>query len=401
MKKRLFGFLLVLCTVMIGLRILSGSPAGNGKVPLPTSKLLLQPVPGDPQSTNSFPAGTALSPDGRYLALLNDGYGTWESGYRQSVGLLEIASNKLTDFPDPRLERRARQTYFYGLTFSLDGKKLYVSVGSMTDPNGKDTGDTGGGIAVYSVVEGKIKPADFIRFPASNRAAAPKTAPAEEEGEAPSPGVTVPFPTGLSVFQRQGKEMLLVADNLSDSADVVDVSTKRVVQQVDLSVYPVVPGSYPLATVVTRDGSTGYVSLWNASRVAEIDLASGKLRRMIELHVPASQELAGSHPTALLMSPDQSRLYVALANTDEVGVVERKGGEVFYLSAKLPDQQYGGNFPIGLAVTPDGQRLFVANASSDAVAVFDNPQPNAKARGFIPTEWYPTALALENGELFI
>jgi len=122
---------------------------------------------------------------------------------------------------------------------------------------------------------------------------------------------------------------------------------------------------------------------------------------MIELRIPASQEMAGSHPTALLLSPDESRLYVALANTDEVGVVGRTGGEVFYLSTKLPDQQYGGNFPISLAITPDGQRLFVANASSDAVAVFDSPQPNVKARGFIPTESYPTALALKNGELFI
>jgi DNA-binding beta-propeller fold protein YncE len=402
MKKPVFGTLLVLGTLAISLRILSGSPAKNGKLPLPTSKVLLEPVPGEPQSTNSFPAAAALSPDGRYLALLNDGYGTFESDYRQSIALLDIASSKLTDFPDSRLDRRAHQTYFYGVTFSLDGKRLYVSMSSITDPAGKDPGNTGSGIAVYEFSEGKIKPSDFIRFPASQRTAAPKTAPAEaDEGQAPGPGVTVPFPTGLSVFQRQGMEMLLVADNLSDSAEVVDVSSKRIVRRVDLSLYPVVPGSYPLATVVTKDGSTGYVSLWNGSRVAEIDLASGKLRRMIELHAPSSPGLAGSHPTALLLSPDESRLYVALANTDEVGVVQRSDGDVFYLSTKLPDQQYGGNFPIALAITPDGRRLFVANASSDAVAVFDNPQPNSKPRGFIPTEWYPTALALHNGELFI
>jgi len=402
MKKPVFGTLLVLGTLAISLRILSGSPAKNGKLPLPTSKVLLEPVPGAPQSTNSFPAAAALSPDGRYLALLNDGYGTFESDYHQSIALLDIASNKLTDFPDARLDRRAHQTYFYGVTFSLDGKRLYVSMSSITDPAGKDPGNTGSGIAVYEFSEGKIKPSDFIRFPASQRTAALKTAPAEaDEGQAPGPGVTVPFPSGLSVFQRQGKEMLLVADNLSDSAEVVDVSSKRVVQRVDLSVYPVVPGSYPLATGVTKDGSTGYVSLWNGSRVAEIDLVSGKPRRMIELHVPSSPDLAGSHPTALLLSPDESRLYVALANTDEVGVIQRSSGDVFYLSTKLPDQQYGGNFPIALAITPDGQRLFVANASSDAVAVFDNPQPNAKPRGFIPTEWYPTALALRGGELFI
>jgi DNA-binding beta-propeller fold protein YncE len=122
---------------------------------------------------------------------------------------------------------------------------------------------------------------------------------------------------------------------------------------------------------------------------------------MIELHLPSKMEAPGSHPTALLLSPDEKHLYVALANTDEIAVIDRDSNEVSYLSTKLPSQQYGGNFPIALALTPDGQRLFVANASSDAIAVYDSPQSNSKPRGFIPTEWYPTALAVHDGELFI
>lgn len=344
----------------------------------------------------------ALSPDGKYLALLNDGYGTFESDYRQSIAVLDIASNKLTDFPDSRLARKAHQTYFYGLAFSLDGKKLYASMSSMTDPTGKDSGDTGTGVVVYDFAEGQITPAGFIRFPASDRPAQAKTGP-EDPDEEPNqpPRTTVPFPTGITVFPQQGKEMLLVADDLSDSAEVVDTTSQQVVQRIDLAVYRAVPGSYPFATLVTKGAATGYVSLWNASRVAEIDLNSGKLRRMIELNAPLKPEIPGSHPTALLLSPDESRLYVALANTDQVAVVERASGNVFYMSTKLPGQQYGGNFPIALALTPDGRRLFVANASSDAIAVFDDPKPNAQPRGFIPTEWYPTALAVRNGELFI
>jgi len=402
MKKPLLRVALVLCTLVLGLRMVRAFQERTGRLPLPTSKLLLEPVPGDPQRTNSFPAAMTLSPDGRYLALLNDGYGTFESGYEQSIAVLDITGNKLTDFPDARLQRRTHQTYFYGFAFSFSGKKLYVSMSSITDPMGKDAGDTGTGIAVYDFDEGKLKPSDFIHFPASKRPAQPKTAP-EDSGEVPviGPAVTVPFPSGISLFRQGGKEMLLVADNLSDAAEIVDLSSNRVVHNIDLAVYPVVPASYPLATCTTKDGTTGYVSLWNASRVAEIDLNSGKLRRTIELHPPASQEMPGSHPNALLLSPDESRLFVALANTDEIAVLQRAKGDVFYLSTKLPEQKYGGNVPIGLAVTPDGQRLFAANASSDAVAVFDNPQPNAGPRGFIPTEWFPTALAVHNGELFI
>ena len=276
-----------------------------------------------------------------------------------------------------------------------------ASIGSMTDPTGKDKGNSGSGVAVYEFSNGKLKESDFIRLPPSQRPAQPKTFHDPEEEPTPEPATAIPFPSGIAAFEQHGTEMLLVADNLSDEAAIVDVAAKRIIHRVDLGVYRAVPGSYPFAALVTKDGNIAYVSLWNASRVAELDLPSGKLRQMIELRVPARRDAAGSHPTALLLSPDEQRLYVALANTDEVAVLDRREGNVFYLSTKLPDQQYGGNFPIALATSADGRRLFVANASSDAIAVFDGLQPNAKARGFIPTEWYPTALAVHNAELFI
>ena len=106
-------------------------------IPLPSSKVLFEPVPGAPQSTNSFPVTAALSPDGRFLALLNNGRGAAESGYRQSIAILNLESNQLVDYPDPRLKVGARQTYFLGLAFGSEGKKLYASVASLTDPTGQ------------------------------------------------------------------------------------------------------------------------------------------------------------------------------------------------------------------------------------------------------------------------
>ncbi len=403
MKRSLIRVAVVLIfAVIFSFRVLHSSSEKTGRLGLPSSKVLLEPVPGSPQKTNSFPTAMALSPDGKYLAMLNDGYGTFDSDYDQSIAVLDIASNQLADFPDKRLPRKARQSYFYGLAFSTNGKKLFASMSSMTDPSGKNSGSTGSGVAIYDFSKGKVKPSGFIRFPASNRPAQPKALPDDpDEQPTKSPGFTVPYPSGICAFRQNGKEMLLVGDNLSDAAEIVDVKAKKATKLISLAVYRAVPGSYPFAATATKDGGTGYVSLWNASRVAEIDLATATLRRMIELHLPSSAEAAGSHPTALLLSPDEKRLYVALANTDEVAVIDRDNKEVSYLSTKLPNQEYGGNFPIALALTPDGQHLFVANASSDAVAVFDNPQSNSKPRGFIPTEWYPTSLAVHDGELFI
>ena len=79
------------------------------------------------------------------------------------------------------------------------------------------------------------------------------------------------------------------------------------------------------------------------------------------------------------------------------------------LSTELPEQKYGGTYPDALAQTADGKQLFVADASANAVAVFDmsigSPTPSVstpeQAEGFIPTEWYPTALAAAEGDLMI
>src|SRR5215475_2981275 len=73
------------------------------EIPLPTSKQLQEPVPGSPHHTNSLPVTMALSPDGKYLALLNSGYGSAESKYQQSIAILDLATNQLRDFPDSRL----------------------------------------------------------------------------------------------------------------------------------------------------------------------------------------------------------------------------------------------------------------------------------------------------------
>src|SRR5690242_20800925 len=105
MKRTLAGILLVLTGgFLLSFHILHSSTEKNGRLGLPSSKLLLEPVPGNPQKTNSFPTAMALSPDGKYLALLNDGYGTFESNYSQSIAVLDIAKNELTDFADKRLE---------------------------------------------------------------------------------------------------------------------------------------------------------------------------------------------------------------------------------------------------------------------------------------------------------
>lgn len=375
---------------------------------LPSSKMLMRPIPGHPQPTNSFPTAAALSPDGRYLAVLNNGYGTEDSGYQQSIAIMDLSSNKVADFPDARLGNHAHQTYFLGLAFSRDGSELYASMASRTDPTGKQENDAGNGVAVYKFSDGQLKPESFIKIPLAPLARGKK--PNADDKDLPK-GTTVPYPAGLTVLPGDHGDRLLVAEDLADDAVVVDRTNGKILERFPLSSAPLVPAVFPYGVTQTRDGKTGFCSLWNGSAVAQLNLETGKVVRTISLLAPKRPTAAGSHPTAMLLSPDQKYLYVTLTNSDRVAVVDVQTGQVAgFLSTELPEQKYGGTYPDALAQTADGKQLFVADASANAVAVFDMShfvpqQPGGstpeRAEGFIPTEWYPTALAVKGDSLMI
>lgn len=376
------------------------------QINLPSSKALQSPVPGMPQAAGSFPVTIALSPDGLYAAVLDDGYGRREYQMHQGIGILNLSTNEFKYFPDARLRQKSRQTYFLGLSFSADGRRLYASVASLTDPLAKERGSTGNGIAVYRFENGEVTPERFIAIVPQSLGGGKRAAKAMSH--APQ-GTAVPYPAGLAVVGGKDGERLLVADNLSDDVLLLDAASGRVLRRFDLSTAAAVPASFPYAVVVNREGTRAWCSLWNASQIAELNLNSGKVARWINLRGPKNRGEAGSHPTALLLSGDQRSLFVTLSNRDEVAVVNTPDGKVLeYLSTLLPRQKFPGTYPNGLAQTADGKRLFVANASSDAVAVFakeDHAGGKAKSgyklKGFIPTEWYPTAVAVRGGDLLI
>lgn len=368
-------------------------PAGRN---LPSGKLLL-PVPGDPQPTNNWPTVLAVSPDQRYVAVLNSGFGSYTSGQQQSIAILEVGTNRLTDFPEPLMAHNAAQTFFHGMAFSSDGHKIYASVGSMTDPLGEKKGHVGNGVLVYAFENGRATPSGFLKMP-------PRP-PADARRRQGPDLRNVTFPSGLAVVRGKVGDSLLIANNLSDEAVLMD-SSGVVQKRFDLSLWPRLPSSFPFGVVATHDGSAGYVSLWNGSRVAELDLASGKVKRLIGLGLPASPTATGSHPTAMLLSLDEKLLYVALSNADEVAVIDRAEGRVVrHLSTRLPGQDYGGSSPNALALSVDGSRLYVANGISDSVAVFDLAQGSGMAEqhptGFTPTQILPTALAIVGNDLLV
>ena len=378
------------------LPLLAQTSSTNPSINLPTSKALLRPTESGSR-TNGLPVTIALSPDGRYAAFLHAGFGSQQSRGCQSISIFEISAGKVADFPDDRLCEDAHQSYFLGLVFSSDGNYLYASLGSITDPTGSKPGDTGNGIAVYSFKAGQVKPERIIKIPPQPIASGKRVPEGLFKG---ARGTAIPYPAGMVLLGSGKSERLLIANNLSDNVIVLDPQTGEISQQFDLSVNPLVPTTYPYTVIATKDARRAWCSLWNASRIAELDLQTGKVARWISLREPESPTDPGSHPTALLLSPDEQHLFVTLANADAVAVVSTSTGKVErFLSTEMPDQKFGGSSPLALAQSPDGKRLFVADANMNAIAVFDTSGDNAL--GFIPTDWYPSAVAVHGDELLV
>ena len=393
------------CTVALSATLLAFAQA---PVDLPSSKQLLSGAPGSPARINSLPMSMALSPDGRYAVTVNAGYGTFESKYQQSISVVNVATGKVTDFPDARTGLSNHQTLYQGIAFSRDGAHIYASLASLTSPEGKASPkaaieDTGNAIAVYTFVNGTVTPERLIPIPLQTLAAG--KAQTQLKGPLPA-GKANPYPSGLCVIAGpDGHDRVLVADNLSDDVVLIDAVTGSTLQRFDLSTERIVPAAFPIAVTATGDGKRAFVALWNSSAVVALDLIRGSAGKSVALLKPSSPTAPGSHPAALQLSPDEKTLYVALANRDMVAAVDAASLQVLgYFDTKLPGQSYFGAVPDALAISPDGSRLYAANASSDAVAVFNTVFPARKyvARskpriaaplGFSPRSGTPPPLA--------
>jgi YVTN family beta-propeller protein len=395
MKPRLLIYILLSLLLTTSLSsAISDGPASEGR-PITPAGALVQDLTTRQAAVGALPADLVRSPDklgpggeGRFLISVNSGYGIQfnAAGNRgqQSLSVIDLNAKPAAVvqnvyFPSP-------QSVNVGVVFSPapqdDGSyTLYVSGGFENK------------IWIFRFLPENQTPITPVSPGPNTNVEAPFIDVSGFASAANSPRYNSDrspvYPTGIALED----DRLFVANNLGDSLGVIeDVGGRRKLTRVDLRrdgdgeqfIYP-----YAVA-VVPQQGSAykAYVSCWNDASVAVVH--SGKL---------VSRVAVGRHPTAMLLNPERTRLYVANSNDDSVSVIDTQTDkEIERINVRLSEGVPRGNSPEGLAL--HGDDLYVANAHSNSVAVVELGN-KSRVKGFIPTGQYPSALALVGQTLFI
>ena len=151
-------------------------------------------------------------------------------------------------------------------------------------------------------------------------------------------GTGTSYPAGVA-FSPNGK-FVYVAENVGDRLAVVNAATGEITQR-----FPT--DHYPYGVTLTADGQV-FVSAWGGSTVSQFRvLADGTLAYLGRIEV-------GRHPSALAVRG--TRLYVTLAGSDRVAVVDTKLRKVArYLHDAAPGAPPEGSTPNAVAISSDRQ----------------------------------------------
>ena len=362
-RKRLWFALPALAVVAIGIAAQGRrqEPAGRAEM-LVTGKVLTPQ--GQQTGVGSFPANMVFSPDGRWLVVT-------DTGYREFLSVLSVEDGRLVSqlaFNSRRPDDKESQSALYvGLAFAPGAQPpftLYASRG----PEDR--------ISVFTLdADGKL--ADTGRA-LDDPSHLPKEA---------GPN----FVAGLALDSR-GKRLYAANNETSvwtdqkGSVSILDTEANKVLGTIPTPGFP-----YAVAAI-TRGADADrklYVSSERDGVVSAFALngSGGSLVRSIA---------TGDHPMALLLDGAQRRLFVANADSDTVSILDTHTDRVVRTIPLRPTEARGlpGATPTGLALSPDESRLYVSLADMNAVAVVELGRGRDRLAGYLPAGWYPTAVAV-------
>ncbi len=288
-----------------------------------------------------FPMSLAVAPDGRVLAL--------SGGAKPSISVVNGAELPLPDA-------------WLGLTVSPDGKNVYVGGGSR------------GVVYELSYAQGELKLAREMKA-------------ADFVGD-----VTV-SPDGRLIY---------AADLFGNAVVVINPQSGRVIDKFKT-------GRRPYRILFHPDGRSYFISSWADAAVYQYNATSGEEIGRIRVGPhPTDMVLSAYKPQRDAGEPPipwRYRLFVAAANTNNVfvvGVGENKTLNLMESIHVAPSRLSPlGMTPSALALSPDQTRLYVACSDADLIASVNVSDVRGVVDGFIPAGAYPAALRTAGDRVWV
>jgi YVTN family beta-propeller protein len=316
---------------------------------------LAQPA-GKQVAVDTLPMAAALSPDGRYLLVLN-------AGFRPpSISVLDAAQQT-------ELSRIPVADAWLGLAFSPKGDRVYAGGGSQA------------AVFEFTFGQGKLEAGRVFRV-------------VDEARRTPQDFI------GDVALSPDGR-LIYAADLYHDSVVVINPQSGMIIERIKT-------GRRPYRILFHPDGKSFFVTSWSDGSLGHYQTDSGALLENVRI---------GAHPTDILWRngapaqaegevPWTARLFVAAANTNNVysvGISAAKQLRVLEtINVAMTPRQPLGSTPSALALSADGNRLYVVCSDSNAVAVVDITGERGVVTGFIPAGGYPTAArTLRDGRLAV
>lgn len=357
--------LIVIATGAIAFSLAQEMPASI-QAPLPTGRTITPP--SEDTAVGSFPANMVTSPDGKWVVVTN-------TGSRQNLSVISTVDGHLTSqlsYDKPLVGLGDKKTsLYYGLAFSpvkdsSNSSVLFVSRGPE-DKIEKIIVDVEG--QLHATGQWIVNPSSIAKD---------------------AKGVRENFVAGIAL-NSSGK-ILYAANNETSilthfhgSVSILDTVTNKLLARVET------PG-FPFAISAVTKGA-------NADRKLYVSSEQDGVVSVIDTREPTRAHLVrniqtGSQPISLLLDSKQQRLFVANAGSDTVSVIDTRTDRVTATILLRPEdaRSLPGTTPTSLALSPDESKLYVTLADLNAIAVVRLEPKLGVVEGYIPTGWYPTSL---------
>ena len=296
-------------------------------------------------ATSDYVLNLTNAPDGRNVIALHSGY--------NPHGLVVVDRRNVE-----ATQKVALKSSWYGLAWGPDAKTLYVSGGNAESRQNP----TPAPIYAFTFENGRLseKPTrEFLHRLPRNEI----------------------YWSGLA--HHPTKPLLYAANRhtrpIPGHVVVFDTATGNRVAEIATEINP-----YDLVFDATGDNL--FVSNWSSRSISVIDTRTNKTRAVIKV---------GHNPNDMVLAKD-GRLFVACGNENSVYVIDTKSlRPIEVISTAMFKMAPVGSTPNALALDPAQKMLFVANADNNNVAVINiSDDEISNVVGFIPTAWYPSALAV-------